>query len=384
MNRDFDLILDECLERLNNGDTIEECLKLHPEFVSELEPLLRTAKELQCQTVFVPSAEAKAKGRACLHQEMDGITPNQNRLGPSFIRRLLAQPKRWAPVAVALVLAVIIFSVWPMFNNGKLQAFEGTVQNADSVSGMLTVKLTNGTTTTFNYTDVSVGTTRNTLGSATFETGDRVTIKQDKHGHVEKLQVGNADIDGTIKSLDTNSLTISTQRNRDITLQLTPETQTKIGYEGTAVFSDLKAGQTIDAKYNVTSMKALKLDVAAGNGAAGGEAHGTIKAVDTANTALTVVTENGREITLHVMPDTMIRIEDQGQAALSGVHIGQNTEVTYDPGNMNALKLSIHANPRNQKGNQNLQDGQNHEDKNGEKQTGGQKYQYSKDHQGRD
>ena len=37
MNKDFDQILDECIDRTNSGQSIEECLKLYPESALELE-----------------------------------------------------------------------------------------------------------------------------------------------------------------------------------------------------------------------------------------------------------------------------------------------------------------------------------------------------------
>jgi hypothetical protein len=41
--RDFDNVLDECLERLIKGESIETCLLRHPEHAAALEPLLCTA-----------------------------------------------------------------------------------------------------------------------------------------------------------------------------------------------------------------------------------------------------------------------------------------------------------------------------------------------------
>ena len=43
-NKQFNTILDECLERLLTGqETVEQCLQRYPEYATELEPLLRTA-----------------------------------------------------------------------------------------------------------------------------------------------------------------------------------------------------------------------------------------------------------------------------------------------------------------------------------------------------
>jgi hypothetical protein len=41
--REFDIILDECLQRLIEGDSLQACLSRYPEHAAALEPLLRTA-----------------------------------------------------------------------------------------------------------------------------------------------------------------------------------------------------------------------------------------------------------------------------------------------------------------------------------------------------
>ena len=40
MIRTFDTILDECVDRVNRGESIEDCLAGYPEHAEELEPLL--------------------------------------------------------------------------------------------------------------------------------------------------------------------------------------------------------------------------------------------------------------------------------------------------------------------------------------------------------
>jgi hypothetical protein len=42
-NRQFDDILNLCLDRILKGETVEGCLQSYPEMAKELEPLLRTA-----------------------------------------------------------------------------------------------------------------------------------------------------------------------------------------------------------------------------------------------------------------------------------------------------------------------------------------------------
>jgi hypothetical protein len=73
-NSDFENILDECLERIIKGGTVERCLKSYPEQALELEPLLRTAQAAREASVIMPRAEFKARARyefrSALHDEV--------------------------------------------------------------------------------------------------------------------------------------------------------------------------------------------------------------------------------------------------------------------------------------------------------------------------
>jgi hypothetical protein len=60
---DFDNILDECLQRLLEGETVEACLSLYPEHAAELEPLLRTAQNTLKTTDIRPGPEFRDRAR---------------------------------------------------------------------------------------------------------------------------------------------------------------------------------------------------------------------------------------------------------------------------------------------------------------------------------
>jgi hypothetical protein len=165
------------------------------------------------------------------------------------------------PLLLAAILAVVMLVGVAGCTPGEIQALQGTVQNVDSVSGNVTVKLKDGSTKTFNFTDVKVETIHQALGSASLEIGDQVTVKAHKNGNVEELDAQNAEVNGVIKSLGTDNVTITTEKKGDITLQVTSETRIKINDKGTDSFSDLKLGQKVEAKYDVTSKKALRINV---------------------------------------------------------------------------------------------------------------------------
>jgi hypothetical protein len=98
------------------------------------------------------------------------------------------------PFLRVTILAVVILLGVAGCTPSEIQSIEGTLQNIDSVSGNVTVKLKDGSTNTFNFTDVNVETIRQALGSASLEIGDQVTIKVHKNGDVDELDVRNAEV----------------------------------------------------------------------------------------------------------------------------------------------------------------------------------------------
>ena len=63
MAKDFDRILDECVDRINRGEKLEDCLDNYPEHAKELQPLLRVMVDTQRTYTFQPSPTAKMADR---------------------------------------------------------------------------------------------------------------------------------------------------------------------------------------------------------------------------------------------------------------------------------------------------------------------------------
>ena len=100
-NKEFDNILDECLERLLvNGEPIEQCLQSYPEQAGELEPLLQTALIASKASAVQPRAEFKARARYQFHSALQEVASRRSRPFFSWL-------PRWATVAtIALVLVL--------------------------------------------------------------------------------------------------------------------------------------------------------------------------------------------------------------------------------------------------------------------------------------
>jgi Cu/Ag efflux protein CusF len=240
-------------------------------------------------------------------------------------------------IAIVLTATLVGFSAC---TPAELQALQGTLKNVDSVSGNVTVTMKDNSTQTFNFSDVKVDTIKQALGGASLQVGDNVTIKTNKDGDIEEVDSHNAEIEGVIKSIGTDNITITTTRNADITLKVTADTRIKNGDKGTASLSDLKAGQQVDARYAISNNNAISIDVDVRGTVK--EAHGTVKAIDTtAKTATITIQQN--DITLNITADTIIRIGDKGTASLSDLAGGQKVEVRYDTSNNNALRINLNV-----------------------------------------
>jgi len=63
-SKEFDNILDDCLERLlTEGETIEQCLESYSERAAELKPLLQTVLATKKASAIQPRPEFKARAR---------------------------------------------------------------------------------------------------------------------------------------------------------------------------------------------------------------------------------------------------------------------------------------------------------------------------------
>lgn len=114
MADNFDRILDECIDRINRGQSLEACLVDYPEYVEQLEPLLRAMLQTQGAYSFVPSASTKREARQRFNSTLERLEPRRQEKQPLFTR-LLVRPIAWATVAaVILILVAGYFGVRPL------------------------------------------------------------------------------------------------------------------------------------------------------------------------------------------------------------------------------------------------------------------------------
>jgi hypothetical protein len=97
---EFDNILDECLQRLIDGENIEACLSRYPQYASELEPLLRTAQGTLKAADIQPRPEFRDRARYQFQTAMREMPVKES-------RGFFTWMPRWA-TAVSIVVIVLL------------------------------------------------------------------------------------------------------------------------------------------------------------------------------------------------------------------------------------------------------------------------------------
>ena len=238
----------------------------------------------------------------------------------------------------AMLLTVGAFGCSGGQHSGQLTTLEGVIEDLDTLSGVVTADIENGTTLSFNLANVKAETVVATLGGAIIEAGEPVIITLDDDGEVEEIKVESAKVWGIIKELGTDSVTITVEGEGDIVLQVTPDTAIEIEDEDEASFEDLEVGQHVEAKYDVVSLEALEIEVENGDEP---DVEGIITAINAGNYTVTITTEDEGDIVLQVTPDTAIEIEDEDEASFEDLEVGQHVEAKYDVVSLEALEIEV-------------------------------------------
>ena len=106
-DREFDDILNECIERVLKGESVKSCLAAYPEQAAELEPLLQTVVDTRKAAAVVPRPEFRQRAGYEFQAALRNIRPKQS---GSF---------RWQ---VRLVTALSIIVVILMAGTGTVAA----------------------------------------------------------------------------------------------------------------------------------------------------------------------------------------------------------------------------------------------------------------------
>lgn len=100
--RDLINAFDDCIDRLNNGDTLDGCLRAYPQFADQLRPMLMTGQVVQrvrIDPMEMRAAQARGRERVRLALQQNPPAPALNRIVPLF---------RLAGLAASLVLLLSV------------------------------------------------------------------------------------------------------------------------------------------------------------------------------------------------------------------------------------------------------------------------------------
>ena len=113
MPDDFDRILDECIDRINRGASLADCLSDYPAYSEKLKPLLQAMHDVQKACAFMPSADSKRAARQRFHAVLD----RQRQVStPSSFFRVIPRSAVWATIAVLIVAAIAVLVIQPVLN----------------------------------------------------------------------------------------------------------------------------------------------------------------------------------------------------------------------------------------------------------------------------
>ena len=73
MSKNFNQLLDECVDRINSGESIEECLASYPEQAKELEPTITAIFDIRAAYSFTPRPAAKAAAKQRFYALLDSL-----------------------------------------------------------------------------------------------------------------------------------------------------------------------------------------------------------------------------------------------------------------------------------------------------------------------
>ena len=115
MNEKFNDILNECLDRIIKGETVESCLKTYSELAKELEPLLKTAQSARVVATLKARPEFKARARI---EFQSALRDFQDKKARQRFRFFWHWQPAWS-IAIATVVVIIIANFGMVFVAGR-------------------------------------------------------------------------------------------------------------------------------------------------------------------------------------------------------------------------------------------------------------------------
>ena len=119
MADNFEHILDECIDRINRGESLASCLADYPQYHEQLEPLLRVMFQTKEAYSFQPSAEVKKTARQRFNHARKELARAREEKQPLF-HGVLAWPRAWVTVAASVFTLFILIGGIAVASNNSM------------------------------------------------------------------------------------------------------------------------------------------------------------------------------------------------------------------------------------------------------------------------
>jgi hypothetical protein len=112
MKGNLNKILDDCIDRINRGEAVEDCLADYPEHRQALESLLQAMFEARSAYIFTPSTKAKSFHKQRFSTALATTREERENKQP-LLKWISSWSKVWAPIAVVVIAIVVYFGISP-------------------------------------------------------------------------------------------------------------------------------------------------------------------------------------------------------------------------------------------------------------------------------
>lgn len=148
------------------------------------------------------------------------------------------------------------------------------------------------------------------------------------------------EVHGVISALGSNTVTVTPDNGTaDVVLNVTDGTMIEIDHAQKA-FGDLAVGMQVEASYDPTTNNAFSIEADSEGESNDAHIHGTVTAVDTGASTLTIAPTTGAPVTLNVDASTEIKVNDV-TATLADVQVGMPAEAQYDSTSLLATEIKV-------------------------------------------
>ena len=108
MTDDFEKILDDCIDRMNRGESLDSCLTDYPDYAGQLKPLLQAMLTAKDACSFTPSPGAKRAHRERFNVALESLVRKREERRLRFAW-LQGWSRVWVTAAAVLIIAVISY-----------------------------------------------------------------------------------------------------------------------------------------------------------------------------------------------------------------------------------------------------------------------------------